>query len=97
MTTDDVMDEKDECGRIGGRGRTYRSMSARSGMQPTGTMALDIINNINVSLAGGASRARKLGAAARAGKAGLMTMQTGLSHCGREVTVRASTTLIRGR
>ena len=43
-------------------------------MQPAGAMALDMIDNINVSLAGGASRAQKLRAAARAGKAGATTV-----------------------
>jgi hypothetical protein len=60
-------------GRIGGRGRTYCLKSSRSGAQPTRAMALDKIDNINVSLAGGASWPQKLRAAVRAGKAGVMT------------------------
>jgi hypothetical protein len=60
-------------GRIGGRGRAYCSKSARSGAQPAGAMALDMIDNINVSLAGGASRARTLRVHVRTGKAGVMT------------------------
>jgi hypothetical protein len=49
-------------------------------------MALDKIDNINVSLAGGASRAQKLRATARTGKAGVTTRRSWLSHCGAEVT-----------
>jgi hypothetical protein len=49
-------------------------------------MALDKIDNINVSLAGGALRAQKLRAAARTGKAGVTTTRSWLSHCGAEVT-----------
>jgi hypothetical protein len=73
-------------GRIGGRRRTYCSKRARSGVQPAGAMALDMIDNINVSLARGASRAQKLRAAARAGKAGATTARSRLSYCGLEVT-----------
>jgi hypothetical protein len=49
-------------------------------------MALDMIDNINVSLAGGAPRAQKLRAAARAGKAGVMSTRSRPSHCGPEAT-----------
>jgi hypothetical protein len=49
-------------------------------------MASDKIDNINVSLAGGASRAQKLGAVARAGKAGVMMTRSRLLHCGPEAT-----------
>jgi hypothetical protein len=73
-------------GRIGGRGRIYGSKSTRSGLQPAGTMALDLIDNINVSLAGGASRARKLEAAADTGKAGVTMTRSRLSHCGAGAT-----------
>jgi len=49
-------------------------------------MALDKIDNINVSLAGGALRARKLRAAVRAGKPGVLTARSWPSHCGAEAT-----------
>jgi len=80
------MGETDAGGRIGGRGRTYCLKSSRSGAQPTGAMALDKIDNINVSLAGGASRAQKLRAAVHAGKACVMKTRSRLSHCSAEAT-----------
>jgi len=52
----------------GGRGRTYCLKRAGSDSQPAGAMALNMMECINVSLAGVASRARKLCLEAAAGK-----------------------------
>ena len=51
----------DAGGLRGGRGRTYCLKRTRSETQPTGVVALNMMEIINVSLAGVASRARKLG------------------------------------
>ena len=70
----------------GGRGRTYCLKRAGSDSQPAGAIALNMMECINVSLAGVASRARKLCFEAAAGKGASPDFRMRPSHCGGNAT-----------